>query len=107
LKYPFHRLPPVQAKKVQGTYHLLLFRCPDTGEVIFLQLNPTFIWVVDCLSKNMVSTQNVIDLLIETLGDQLENLETFANKIEDFILDLYDRKMIRGFVLNQKLEENV
>ena len=102
LKYPFHRLPPAKAKDVPGAYHLLLYRCPDTGDVNFLQINPIFAWVVDCLSQNSLSVRGVVDLLAETLGDKIDDLDTFAQKIEDFIVDLHSKKVVRGFVLNKK-----
>ena len=100
LEYPFHRLPPVQAQKKQGEYHLLLFRCPDTGEVNFLQVNPIFSCIIDNLSKRLLSTQELIDLLVELLEGQIENPEVFAQTIEDFIIDLHDKKVIRGFIKN-------
>ena len=99
LKHPVHRVAPSKALNAPGSYHLLLFRCADTGDVQFIEINAVFVWIIQVLDQEPLSVCALVDRLLDTLSDQIKDADAFFEKIENFIKSLLQKKALRGFDL--------
>ncbi len=100
LSYPVHIHPVTKVEENKGSYYVLLFRHPDTGNVKFLDLSILHAFM-------LTKVQETGDSIEKFKGEiaRIANVESekFLDEfLSDFVLKLMDRKMILGYHPNFK-----
>ena len=94
--YPVHLK---KAKKINindvGQYFVMLHRHPNSGKVLFTNLSPAFVRVIELLNE---SVYNIDELSVKVAVEFfIENISSVKEHIHGFLKSAYKNKLILGF----------
>lgn len=95
LDYPVHHQSLQGIEKKKGTYYVLLFREPETGNVRFMALSVLHAFILMKISEEAIAINDFKGEIASIASVESEKyLDTY---LRDFIGDLMEKKMVFGF----------
>jgi hypothetical protein len=98
LRYPVHTHPVREARELEGEYHVLLYRMPETGHVQFLNLAALHTYIITRLQEEKVPLDNIKNEIARVAG--IESSRYLDEALRKFLGDLMERKLVLGFIRN-------
>jgi len=95
LEYPVHTHNPIEACSLKGSYFVLLYRESETGKVQFIDLSVWYALIIEQITTQDVTVQNLINEAPKFFGELKMN--DFTKKTLLFLEELRTRKLIIGF----------
>jgi len=90
-QYPIHHYHPQKIKQeLKGEYFVLIHRHPDTKEVIFTELGPATVKIIEALYEKPMSFNDIEKLFTNLSLEQ-------KNQLKEFIHQSIQNKIILGF----------
>ncbi len=90
-QYPVHTTHPMHIqKKDKGEYFVLAHRHPDTKEIIFTQISPVVVKIIEALYETPLSITQIQEILSLSSLQQKE-------QVKQFIRETFQNKIILGF----------
>jgi hypothetical protein len=95
LEYPVHMYPAREAAELKGDYFVLIFREPETGKVLFLNLSAIHTYILGLLLDEGRPLNQLKGDIAQTAG--IESMKYLDDALEKFTGDLMRKKLILGF----------
>lgn len=95
LEYPVHMVPAREAAAQKGEYFVLIFREPDDGKVLFLNLSALHTYILTAMMEGDKPLHQLKGDISQTTG--IESMTYLDDALEKFIGDLMQKKLILGF----------
>jgi len=96
LEYPVHMYPANDTADKKGDYYVLIFREPESGKVIFLNLSAIHTYIISLLMEEGRPLNQLKGKIAQTAG--IESMKYLDDALEKFIGDLMQKQLILGFL---------
>jgi len=95
LEYPVHMYPAHEAEEQKGEYFVLIFREPESGKVLFLNLSAIHTYILSLLLEEDQPLNQLKGEIARTAG--IESMKYLDENLGKFLGDLMQKKLILGF----------
>lgn len=99
LNYPVHLFNVKEAAKRRSSYFVMVSRHPDSGKVFFFNLSFIHVWVIEKLSVERISLEDLIPQIHQNFG--IENEIILRNNLRAIFSDLVRKKVVLGSIPKQ------
>jgi len=96
LSWPVHLMNASEIKaEDKGNFFLMLHRDPESGKIIFTNLSPAFVRMIEYLNENSYSVPGLLDKIGKEM--QVDITEDIRKTILDFFTNGLTNRLILGF----------